>query len=383
MKTLEEDVEEDDNDEDTLNVPKVDYRLLFPQALVGLVDAVSFMIVGPSLIFYVYQAGGTKEQYGTILATFSFSSFLFKPVLGYWSDRSGGKFRAPYLTSIAISTLGSFLYFMASIFIESTAMPSISQDTAQVTPSTTTTSAAYYNTAIVLILIGRFLGGCGAANQTLGFTYMAQVTPPKLQTQVNSVLSVVRIFGMAVAPALNGLLTFIQYDDLITFPGSRTLSLDPLNSVGLFLVLFNGISFLIMYFLLEEPPAETKPEKSTGDDTDERGWIFWRNVFRLDIQVPILAIFTMNANFQLLETGMAPVANDLLGWEPVKISALFGFNAILIFLAIVLIFKLSSMGVQDVTIMKMGLVVSILGYVLMFSWWRRGASTFMFVFPGT
>ena len=53
-------------------MPEVDdvpvpYRLLLPQAFVGLVDSISFMIIAPSLVFYVLQQGGTKEQYGIIL----------------------------------------------------------------------------------------------------------------------------------------------------------------------------------------------------------------------------------------------------------------------------------------------------------------------------
>jgi hypothetical protein len=51
-------------DKDETPVP---YRLLLPQALVGLVDSISFMIIAPSLVFYVLQQGGTKEQYGIIL----------------------------------------------------------------------------------------------------------------------------------------------------------------------------------------------------------------------------------------------------------------------------------------------------------------------------
>jgi hypothetical protein len=45
----------------------VPYSLLLPQALVGLVDAISFMVIAPSLVFYVRNQGGSKEQYGIIL----------------------------------------------------------------------------------------------------------------------------------------------------------------------------------------------------------------------------------------------------------------------------------------------------------------------------
>jgi hypothetical protein len=36
----------------------IDYRLLLPQALVGLVDSMSYMVVAPSIIFYVLAAVG-------------------------------------------------------------------------------------------------------------------------------------------------------------------------------------------------------------------------------------------------------------------------------------------------------------------------------------
>lgn len=35
-----------------------DYSLLVPQALVGLVDSMSYMVVAPSIVFYVLAAGG-------------------------------------------------------------------------------------------------------------------------------------------------------------------------------------------------------------------------------------------------------------------------------------------------------------------------------------
>ena len=113
----------------------IPYKLLVPQALIGLVDALSFMITSPSLVFYVLQSGGTYSQYGVILSVFSFSSFVFKPILGIWCDKSG-TFRMPYLSSISVAALGGFIYFLASAF--------------------------HGSLAISLIFIGRLLGGAGA-----------------------------------------------------------------------------------------------------------------------------------------------------------------------------------------------------------------------------
>ena len=150
------------------------YRLLVPQCLVGLVDAISFMVVAPSIIFYVLAMGGSKEQYGLILSIFSFASFSFKPILGYWCDQSSC-FRAPYLSSIAVAALGGGIYFLASAFSSSVALP--------------------------LLAFSRFLGGMGAANSTLGFTYVAQLVPRKQMTKANAALARSSSTAAASCPA--------------------------------------------------------------------------------------------------------------------------------------------------------------------------------------
>jgi MFS family permease len=57
---------------------KVEHTLVV-LAMIGLIDAISYMAVAPSLIFYVNELGGSKEQYGLIMSAFSFTSFCLKP----------------------------------------------------------------------------------------------------------------------------------------------------------------------------------------------------------------------------------------------------------------------------------------------------------------
>ena len=97
-------------------------KSMFVLSVIGLIDSISYMAVSPSLIFYVLQLGGSKEQYGLIMSTFSFASFSIKPIYGAWVDKSGNKFRVPYLTSLAISVAGALLYFTAVLAVNSPAM---------------------------------------------------------------------------------------------------------------------------------------------------------------------------------------------------------------------------------------------------------------------
>lgn len=147
----------------------------------------------------------------------------------------------------------------------------------------------------------------------------------------------------------------------------------------------NVMGFLIMYLMLTEPDETPGVPLNLQKNADEGGGLtslrFWRNMFRPDTLVPLLAYFTLNFNFQFMETGLAPAANDALGWGTVAISTVFGIDAILIFFVYILTFELSAMGMGDIALMKTGLACSIGGYTLMFLWWRQGIAAWMFVLP--
>ena len=80
------------------------------------------------------------------MSVFSFSSFCFKPVVGYWSDKEG--FRIPYFVSITLAILGGILYVLAS------ALPS----------SSSSISASRPTAAICGLFAARLFGGCGGTS---------------------------------------------------------------------------------------------------------------------------------------------------------------------------------------------------------------------------
>lgn len=332
-------------------------KYLVALTIVGIVDAISYMLVTPSLVFYVLQNGGSQQQYGIIMSAFSFSSFCTKPFIGWWSDKQG--FRVPYIASVAVAFLGGVGYVLAS------ALPK-------------------GRVAVNAILLARLLGGCGAANSALGFAYVARSVPPAEQTSTNSLLSLCRILGMAVGPALNVLVAKVD------IPITPNWDLDSLNSVGIVLVIANLISAIAIYCLLEEPKETKGIEDSdvgeVGDATDSpsktgSSSAAFLSFLSLDIMVPMLSIFTFNANFQLIETGFAPAANDALGWGPVESSVALGSLSVLIAANMFSVIKLSKSGISDSNLLCGGLVGSILGYTALYLLWIKDSSAWHFVVP--
>lgn len=303
-------------------------------------------------------------MYGIILSSFSFSSFICKPLLGKWCDNHQC-FKGPYKLSLGLAALGGLVYFLAAF-------------------------APKGNWSVSLILLGRLLGGVGEANNTLGFTYVAQTVDKAVLTQASAILSVVRVIGMAVAPALN---IFLDAIDIEIFG----LAINPLNSVGLLLVAANLIALAVIYRYLLNPKElarcndeeettkllsiidESKDDDTMDDENESEG--YWQSMFCVEILVPIMAIFSLNVNFQLMETGMAPAASDALGWGPVEVSAIFGGNSLMILLGILWIFRLSSQGIVDELLLGVGLIVSTIGYGMMYLLWANPTTPFLFCLP--
>lgn len=345
-------------------------RKLLALTVVGLVDAVSYMLVAPSLVFYVQQNGGTTDQYGLIMSAFSFSSFCNKPVLGWWSDRRG--FRAPYVASLSVALLGGVLYTAAS------ALP----------PG---------RLAVGAILAARLLGGCGGANSALGFAYVARSIPAGEQTRVNSLLSFCRILGMALGPAVNILVAKVDVP---------AWGLDSLNSVGLVIVACNMIAMASILYLLDEPVEEDSGVDENGSSNEEEGATvaltskenggdastvtsagkatksyMFRSFLSMDVLVPMLSIFAFNANFQLIETGFAPAAHDALGWGPVESSATLGSISIIIAANMLVVMQLSKRGFSDSNILCGGLLLSAVGYTMLYFFWGQDATAWQFYLP--
>ncbi|KAL7542461.1 hypothetical protein ACHAXR_012314 [Thalassiosira sp. AJA248-18] len=324
-------------------------------ATLSLADSISFMIVTPSLAFYVTSLGGSQDFYGFVLAVYSFTSFLGKPVLGRWSmigcHSDAYNFQVPYMVSITLSVLGGLFYAIAPAFDDN-------------------------QTALASVALGRILGGLGRANSALNFAYVARACEGNERTSITSILGGIQMIGMAIAPLFSACLSNVSFT-LFGIP------FDNLNSVGLLLIIFNLASQVVVYLYLPDLPIV---EDSVSDDDDAEKESEWLKMFRCillnpHLGVPFLTIFAFNFNFQFIETALAPAGLDALEWGPVEVSYVLGVMAVLIFLGMAAVHQLSQKGVSDFKLLCWGLLGNTIGYLMIYMLWYRGVHYMIFVLP--
>jgi len=326
---------------------------VFALAVLALADSVSFMVVMPSLSFYVDSLQGSQDFYGLVLALYSFFSFIGKPILGRWSDVSN--FQTPYMASISLSVLGSILYTIAPVF-----------------------SSA--QTGLLVLALGRIVGGCGRANSALGFAYIAKASPPNQRTSTAAILGSVQMIGMAIAPCFSAFIQDVDFD-------VAGLHFNNLNTVGLIMTVINLVSQIVIYIML--PNLSDDDDNNGDDDNDDEKTSKesqWMRIFRVifsnpHVGVPFLTIFVFNFNFQFIEVSIAPAAFDALNWTPVEVSSVLGMMAVMVFVGMTSVHRLSSRGTSDYVLLTVGLLGNFIGYLLLYLFWFRGVHYAAFVGP--
>jgi hypothetical protein len=189
-------------------------------------------------------------------------------------------FQEPFMASISLSVLGGLFYAVAPAFTNN-------------------------RIALASVAMGRILGGFGRANSALGFAYVARGCPPNKRTSVTSLLGGVQTIGMAIAPLFSGCLSRLDFSIL-------GLHFDNLNSVGVFIVIINLASQVVIYLYLPDLPTA---EDNSSDDSEgeHESWLrMLRSILNNPhIGIPFLTIFTFNFNWQFIETALAPASFDL------------------------------------------------------------------------
>lgn len=137
------------------------------------IDLIGFGMVIPLLKFYAERFDASSLTVGILMAVYSLMQFIFAPVLGGLSDRHG---RRPILF---LSIVGAGFGYL-------------------------TVGLAH---TLVLVFVGRIIGGITAANLSTAQAYIADVTSRQHRAKGMGLFGMAFGLGFVLGPALTGILS--------------------------------------------------------------------------------------------------------------------------------------------------------------------------------
>eukprot|EP00698_Gefionella_okellyi_P020091 TRINITY_DN6269_c0_g1_i2.p1 TRINITY_DN6269_c0_g1~~TRINITY_DN6269_c0_g1_i2.p1 ORF type:complete len:395 (-),score=56.69 TRINITY_DN6269_c0_g1_i2:151-1335(-) len=293
--------------------------------LIGLIDNFSWGIIMPSMWQYMESLGGTEPEFGIVMGLFSAAQLVGLPLVGYWGDKR--TIKEAMLGTLAIGIVGQLLYCMAQ-----------------------PTQFKW------LILMGRLLAGCSAANASLTGSYVQAVVSEEDRTGWMGKIQGVASVGLITGPAINIALAHIDFSigsakfDIYTLPG---------YAMAFFLM----VMFIYFALFFHEPPHVQHPK----DDYNPRTVYlknFWKFTVQQAIGVSFVLGFVGNFLMALLETIVTPITTEMYHWDPFKNSVFFAALAFESIIIVVLVIFLASKRMADRTLITTGMVF--LGIALTF-----------------
>lgn len=328
-------------------------------------ECVGYMAVMPSLIFYVRELGGSDEQYGLILASANFSSFLMMPLYGSWVDALGNKYRLPLFFGSIFCITGMILYSVAICFPKPI--------------------------GVWVLLLSRIIYGIGASSGSIYFSYITSVVEHDQLTYCTQLLSMATYGGLAVGPFFNSMISNVNTEWNVLGSG-WILPLDALNAVGLLIATNDIIALVLMYLYVPEPPNKEKSESeaqtagAAAADTTGSTDAAWSDVFKelksFRLLLPLITTYVVGANYQLIEASFSPAAMHGLGWGPVQTSAVLGGNTVtLVLFTFISLYLSTEVKVRDGTMIMVGFMLWFVAGIGMYAFWIYPATAMDYVVP--
>ena len=240
-------------------------------ALINIFDSVANSVVGPSLIFYVTEMGGSKEQYGLIMSISFLIGMVMMPVYGGWVDSNGSAYQAPYAACFTFGIVGSAVYFLAAVCPRGTV-------------------------GVAMILAGRLITGMGTAGRTLAYSYAATAVPRDEQRTTLTIMSMTRTFGMLLGPLLNLLVARVDSELILSRRLGWRVPVNSNNAPGLIVAASEAALLVATYFfLVDPPPSSGKSGTRRGSGPPVRAGLkdIWEAVTNFDLLLPISNMFVV------------------------------------------------------------------------------------------
>ncbi|MHA2226363.1 MAG: MFS transporter [Candidatus Hodarchaeales archaeon] len=294
-----------------------------------MLDLLGFGMVFPILPFWVTNIIGTSEfVFGILLATYSTMTFLFAPVWGRISDRSGR--RPVILTGLTMSMLGFTVMFITAIF---------------------------FIDNLLLLFLSRMIAGIGAAAVLpIAQAYISDSTTGKERNKGFAMIGAAFGLGFALGPAFGSIFTFFGE---ILVPSMKGYWAPALFAIGLTVVNLLAAKKNLPESLTDE---KRNTRKGLNSKTSTRTLI--RSEGNLLVIIILIGVFGMiQVSISSLESTMVLFGNLRFG-----LNELFAGLLLLVFGVVGIItqggaIKRLSKRFSDAFLVVSGLFFLILGFI--------------------
>lgn len=227
--------------------------------LIVLVDLIGFGIVIPILPYYARSFGASATTLGWLMGVYSLMQFVVAPFWGRLSDRIG---RRPVLLLSLVGTLLSQVLLGL---------------------------ASRWENALFWLFAGRIFAGICAANLSVAYAYVTDVTTPENRARGMGLIGAGFGIGFIIGPAIGGLLSPFGYDVPMFAAAGITL-----------------VNLVLGWFRLPEPPL-TEAQRIASRSVRRwgprlAGELLSHAAIRLPVQVfflVTLAVTQMEATFAI------------------------------------------------------------------------------------
>jgi DHA1 family tetracycline resistance protein-like MFS transporter len=230
----------------------------------------------PRLLSEVAHTTNLGWRFGAFLSLYALMQLIFSPILGSWSDRVG---RRPVLLCSLAGAAVDYI-FMA------------------VAPT------------LALLFVGRAIAGITGASQAVASAYIADVTSEGDRARRFGQLNAVQGLGFIAGPLIGGLL------------GTLSIRAPFMAAAGL-----NGITFLVTWLVLREPPRHAAAEGEVPFVNPLRSFQWAWSVPALLPLLIIFLVFTLVG--QVGGTIWIIYGSDRYGWTPFWIGVSIAFFGLL------------------------------------------------------
>ncbi|CAJ0605287.1 unnamed protein product [Cylicocyclus nassatus] len=204
--------------------PKTPWKSVYLAGACSFVQAAQFSIYISSMWPYLrtLDPDAVETQFGYIVALYSFAQCISAPCFGYWSNRIE-QVRLPLLAGFCCMMLGNIIYLSLSF--------------------------ASRSRAAIMMIVARFIQGCGAGNMSLLRAYVSTSSSKTDRSRAIACVSGGIASGTLIGPAFQLLFTPLGPEGVYVLPFYR---LHIYNSPALFSLMMNIVGFLVLWFLFEE-----------------------------------------------------------------------------------------------------------------------------------